>query len=204
MALINRPMYEHFGARHLGVKGPGALTNLEEGVMGVLPLDMSADPAYWYIQGIRVYSQSIFQAAVSSQYAACGLSIENTSDQWLTKIICIDFTTSSQYGNGTYDINRCARTAFSSDPGVYAYSTDTRISESQPSQTIMLNGNHAVNPGVELQKVDTRGDPDRLHWSEMPMIVSPGQCIYVASRDLNTAFRVGFMWAEIPAYKAEL
>ena len=38
-------MYEHFGARHLAVKGPGAMTTLEEGVMGVLPLDMMADPA---------------------------------------------------------------------------------------------------------------------------------------------------------------
>jgi len=46
MALINRPMYEHFGARHLGVKGSGAMTTLEEGVMGVLPLDMSSDPIY--------------------------------------------------------------------------------------------------------------------------------------------------------------
>ena len=67
MALINRPIYEHFGARHLGVKGPGALTNLEEGVMGTLPLDLSSDPSYWYIQGFRTFGgYKVVSAAAAS------------------------------------------------------------------------------------------------------------------------------------------
>jgi len=68
MALINRPIYEHFGARHLGVKGPGALTQLEEGVMGVLPLDLSADPIYWNIQGIKMYMARVNQGAGGGGY----------------------------------------------------------------------------------------------------------------------------------------
>jgi hypothetical protein len=205
MALINRPMYEHFGARHLGVKGPGALTQLEEGVMGTLPLDLHADFAYWFIQGFRVYSASVFQAAVVGQSACIGISLENDDDEWLSRIINIDVSNVS--GSGAQwagRVLRCARSAFTSDPGIEGFSTDTRVPEAQPSQSIIVNGNHAVPPGVELTQFDTQNDPDILSEKRIPLLVSPGQVIYVAHGTANVYMRVSFVWVEIPAYRAEL
>jgi hypothetical protein len=205
MALINRPMYEQFGARHLGVKGPGALTQLEEGVMGTLPLDLSSDFAYWYIQGFRTFAGSVFQAGVGSQYSSVGLSLEDVTDQWLARIISIDCSISSQSGaQWEGSIYRCARSAYSSDAGIEGHSTDTRVAEGQPSQSIIVNGNHASPPGTLLTEFDTANDPDILKSNRIPLLVSPGQVIYVQHNTVDTNFQVGICWVEIPAYKAEL
>ena len=205
MALINRPMYEQFGARHLGVKGPGALTNLEEGVMGTLPLDMSADPAYWFIQGIRVFSATVYQAGTTGTYAAVGLSVETSNQEILCRILSIDMRQSVPVGSpGDYTIGRCARSAFSSDPGIYGYATDTRTAEGQHSQGIILNGSIAAVPGQSLGAFYRASEGDVIHAVDWPFIVSPGQCIYVQQKDADTHAQVGIIWAEIPAYKAEL
>ena len=205
MALINRPMYEHFGARHLGVKGPGALTSLEEGVMGVLPLDVSSDPAYWYIQGIRMFSANVGQGGTAGNYTTVGLSIESASTQVLCRIINIDLSQGAGSGaNWQPQVFRCARTAFSSDPGIYAYGTDTRIPEAQHSAGILLNGNHAARPGVRLGVWNTAGNPDALTSNTIPLVVSPEQCIYLTDSVTGTDIYTTFSWIEIPAYKAEL
>ena len=205
MALIQRPMYEHFAARHLAVKGPGALTNIEDGVMGVLPLDVMSDPAYWYPQGIRVFSATAGQGGVAGQYASVGLSIENANEEVLCRIISIDLTEGAGSGAGWNALlYRCARSAYSSDPGVQGFSSDTRIAEAQPSKGILVNGNHAANPGQILGSYHTTGEPDFLGPNRIPLIVSPLQTIYIAMGAQNTTLYCNFTWIEIPAYKAEL
>jgi len=202
MALINRPIYEHFGARHLGVKGPGALTTLEEGVMGVLPLDLSADPLYWYIQGMRIFSKGKSGSAASAKYSFVGLSIEDTAAELLIRIISID--TSRTIGAGQeYQVMRSARTDISSDPGVYGASSDTRVPEGQPSQGIILSGNETSPTGTVLATYNSDADPDIIT-NQLPMIVSPGQCIRVIHNAANTQIKATFTWVEVPAYKAEL
>ena len=202
MALINRPMYEHFGARHLGVKGPGALTTLEEGVMGVLPLDMSSDPAYWYIQGIRVFIADIDQAAGGAgTFAKIGLSIETAAPEVLIRILGAFISLPGTTGDNI-SMYRCARTAFSSDPGVYGYSTDTRIAEGQHSQGILINGTDNTHPGQVLARKVVGLHED--YATNTPLIVSPGEAIYWTPASGNTAIQLCLCWAEIPAYKAEL
>jgi len=201
MALINRPMYEHFGARHLGVKGPGALTQLEEGVMGTLPLDLSSDPMYWYIQGIRTWSGLVNESAGGAgTYSKVGVALENTDDEILVRILgaWINYpVTTSQIG-----IIRTARSAFSSDPGVYAYGSDTRISEGQHSQAVMINSADALYPGTVLGifKVGV----NQFMPAEMPLIISPGQAIYFVNWTANEQLEMTICWVEIPAYRAEL
>ena len=200
MALIQRGMYEQFAARHLAVKGPGALTNLEEGVMGVLPLDMSSDPTYWFVQGIRTYMvYKSVSAGGAGTYAKVGLSLETENKQVLTKILRIDISRDIT----TAYIYRCARTAFSSDPGIYGYGTDTRISEAQPSQTVCISNNDGAFPGTQLGYFHQDFVPF-MSTNQLPLIVSPTQAIYIATNDANAQFEVAFTWAEIPAYKAEL
>jgi len=200
MALINRPMYEHFGARHLGVKGPGAMTTLEEGVMGVLPLDMSADPTYWFIQGIRVFSQSKYIAAGgAATYGKIGLSLEDTSAQVLIKILSWVLV----YPTLNFDMRRCARTAFSSDPGTYGVGTDTRIPEAQPSEGIIISSNDGAVPGTGFGSYDEVLNPT-LTTHQVPIIISPGQAVYCLAENADTAYKACITWAEIPAYKAEL
>ncbi len=203
MALINRPMYEHFAARHLAVKGPGAMTTLEEGVMGVLPLDMSADPAYWYIQGIRMYMGfTAVAAGGAGTYAKIGLSIEDADDEIITRII----------GIWTYDpisaqditMYRCARAAFNSDAGVYGYSTDTRVAEAQHSQSVIISNNAAATPGTQLGAFITGPDLDSFGQSNLLPVISPLESVYFSRVTANAGLRMTFAWAEIPAYKAEL
>ena len=200
MALINRPMYEQFGARHLGVKGPGALTQLEEGVMGTLELDLGSDPMYWFIQGIRVFGGNVYQGGVSGEYTKVGLSLESTTSTKLVRILSWDHWTNS--GND-FKIHRCARTAFSSDPGVYGYGMDTRIPEGQHSSAIILNGNGASNPGVTLLQFSD--DVESIARSPyMPMIVSPGEVIYMSNQTAAAHLTGSITWVEIDGYKAEL
>ena len=203
MALINRPMYEHFGARHLGVKGPGAMTTLEEGVMGVLPLDMSADPAYYYIQGIRMFMGfKDVAAGGAGTYAKIGLSIESASREIITRIIGIWVYDPIS----AWDISmwRCARTAFSSDPGIYGHSTDTRVAELQDSQSIIISNAAAATPGTQLGAFITGPDPDSFGQSDILPIINPLQAIYFRRDTANSGLRMTFAWVEIPAYKAEL
>mgnify|MGYP003140352442 CR=1 FL=1 len=203
MALINRPIYEHFGARHLGVKGPGALTTLEEGVMGVLPLDLSSDPMYWYLQGIRTFAIRVNKAGGGgATMCNVGLSIEDPNELILTRILGI--WVNEPYADQEVEIYRCARTAFSSDPGVYGYPTDTRVAEGQPSQTIAIsNNNGTATPGQLLcrWRQTTVYDP---FTNTVPLIISPTQAIYFHLDAANTRFDVNIVWVEIPAYKAEL
>ena len=202
MALINRPIYEHFGARHLGVKGPGALTTLEEGVMGTLPLDLSADPLYWYIQGMRIFSKNKQGSAASGKYSFVGLAIGDTDLEVLIRIISID--TSRSIGSGQeYQLMRTARTSVSSDPGVYGAGTDTRIPEGQQSMGIILSGNETSTLGTVLAQYNSDADPDIIT-NQIPLIISPGQCIRVVNNVSNTAISATFTWVEVPAYKAEL
>ena len=200
MALINRPMYEQFGARHLGVKGPGSLTTLEEGVMGVLPLDLSSDPMYWYLQGIRIFSMDLNQAEDAAKYSQIGLSVETTSQQIIARILGVWITTPSS--GSDVGIFRVARSAFSSDPGIHGYSTDTRIAEGQDSQAIVINATQAAYPGTKLGRIEV--GVNQFLPMEMPLIVSPEQCIYFMNQTLNEALRLTLCWVEMPAYRAEL
>ena len=198
MALINRPMYEHFAARHLAVKGPGALTSIEEGVMGVLPMDMSSDPAYWYIQGIRTFGMTkTVGPGGAGTYSKIGLSIENVTAPVITRILSWDAT------NDYVNLYRCARTDFSSDPGVYGHSLDTRVPEAQISESIIISNDDAAFPGQVLQTWYQPNIPF-IPWTMNPMVLSPGQCFYMADNNANTSLTVSITWVEIPAYKAEL
>ena len=200
MALINRPMYEQFGARHLGVKGPGALTQLEEGVMGTLPLDLSSDPSYWFIQGIRVFGVRITTSAVAGQYSKIGLSIETANEEVIAKILGVFIAAPA---SGTMAIWRCARTAFISDPGVYGVGLDTRIPEVQPSQAVGISQESAsVGSGTKIGEFNL--NTEQLIPSNMPLIFSPEQCITFNNGATNQAVEGTLVWVEIPAYKAEL
>ena len=200
MALINRPMYEQFGARHLGVKGPGALTNLEEGVMGVLPLDLSSDPMYWYVQGIRVFSINWYTAASAGNYGKIGLSVETQTQQIIARILGVWIRTPTSTSDlGMY---RCARSAFSSDAGRKGHSTDTRIPESQESQSTIISSKDTAYPGTELGQIEP--GLNQFLPMEMPLIVSPEQCIYFINWTANEELQMTLVWVEMPAYKAEL
>lgn len=203
MALIQRGMYEQFAARHLAVKGPGALTNIEEGVMGTLPLDLSSDPMYWHIQGIRTFSNFVGQAAGAGQYAKIGLSIEDAAEQVLVRIlgvwITVPATTSDIW------IYRCARTDFSSDPGIYGVGTDTRIPEAQPSKAIILNASDALTPGTRIGAFSkAAAAADEYLPQELPLIISPTEAIYFRLGTAAAVMYATICWVEIPAYKAEL
>jgi len=201
MALINRPMYEHFGARHLGVKGPGALTTLEEGVMGVLPLDLSSDPMYWFIQGIRTFSIGHSEAAGGAgTYAKMGLSLQTATETTLVRILGVWIENPA--ATSSIGIYRCASTAFSSDPGKYGYGTDTRIPEAQRSRAVLINSADGAFPGTALGELEV--GLNQFLPTQMPLIVSPEQCIYFIDWTANERFAATICWVEIPAYRAEL
>ena len=202
MALINRPMYEHFGARHLGVKGPGALTNLEEGVMGVLPLDLSSDPMYWHIQGISTWMQPVNQTGgAAGTFSKVGLFIETANTEVIARILSAHVVTPAAAGEDI-GIYRAARTAFSSDPGIYGYGTDTRIAETRRSQSIILNGTDSSSPGQQLGQLRT--GIDNFWEFPIPLIISPEQGIYFINWNDTESLTINLCWVEVPAYKAEL
>jgi len=203
MATMNRPMYEHFAARHLAVKGPGALTTLEEGVMGTLPLDLSSEPIYWYIQGFRTFARTIQSTASAGKYSWAGISFEDTSAQVLGQIIMIDQSLAVPGATYDYAIARAKRTDLSSDPGLSGRPTDTRIPSAQPSEAVCIAGRDASPTATTLASFSATNDPD-LITKHIPLIVSPGECIIVICSALNTEIQPSFIWVEAPAYRGEL
>ena len=201
MALINRPMYEQFGARHLGVKGPGALTNLEEGVMGVLPLDLASDPMYWFLQGIKAFSGIVgIGAGGAGNYGKVGLSIETANQDIIVRIIgaWVKDPTSAI----AVQIRRCARTDFSSDPGTYGTGIDTRIPEAQDSQAIFIKAADSAYPGTAIG--GWRVGLNQFLPTEMPLIISPTQAIFFQDLTADQDFEMTLVWVEMPAYRGEL
>ncbi len=197
-ALIQRGMYEQFAARHLAVKGPGALTNIEDGVMGTLPLDMSSDPAYWYLQGIRVFGARAQQSAGGAgTYSKIGLALEDAAEEVLVKVL--KWTTDI----AAMDLYRVPRTSFSSDPGIYGTGTDTRIPDVQDSKAVIISSNDNTSPGIEMAQWDLSIE-QFMPTIDVPFIISPGQAFYMRPHASNTASIQNIFWAEIPAYKAEL
>ena len=200
MALINRPMYEQFGARHLGVKGPGALTTLEEGVMGTLPLDMSADPTYWYVQGIRVFGARKYVAAGGAgTYTKVGLGLENLNAEVIVKVLRWDIVS----GGDNIFFYRVARSDISLDASTYGTGWDTRIPIGQNSQAVVVSATTSDNPGTIIGNFRPDQQPF-LTTNTLPMILTPGNVIYTRDDDTDTAVVQNIIWAEIPAYKAEL
>ena len=205
MALINRPMYEAFGARHLGVKGPGALTNLEEGVMGTLPLDLSADPAYWFIQGFRTYATYQTQAAGAGNYSKIGIANPANSQHLIRILAWNPFVALAPATNVLFSVQRCARTAIthSGTPGLAGYGTDTRIAEGQPSQADVIIAQDNTQPGQYLWAMDSDNSSEILGQT-WPIVISPGEVVYTNPYYSGVAQHVSIAWVEVPAYKAEL
>mgnify|MGYP004453099639 CR=1 FL=1 len=203
MALIQRGMYEQYAARHLAVKGPGALTNLEEGVMGTLPLDLSSPPIYWFLQGFRTFGRTIQSTAAAGEFSWAGIAFEDTTEEILGQIIMIDQSLAAPGATYDYQIARALRTDLSSDPGIYGRPTDTRVDAAQPSSAVGIAGRDAAPPVTVIANFSATNDPD-LITKHIPLIVSPGQCIVVVCNTANTEIKPTFIWVEAPAYKAEL
>jgi len=202
MADINRPMYEHFGARHLGIKGPGALTSMEEGVFGTVALDIDSDPMYWFLQGIRCFAGVVgVGAGGAATYSKVGLSVETDTQKIICRILGA-WIKDPYTGSRAIEIRRCLRTDFSSDPGVRGHATDTRIPEDQESQSLLLKASDALAPGVTLGII--REGLNQFIPTEMPLVVTPKQVIYFRNLNANSDFEMTFVWVEMPAYSGEL
>ena len=198
MALINRPMYEHLAARHLAVKGPGALTTLEEGVMGTLPLDLSSSPPYWFLQGFRVFAINASSTAATGRYAKVALHPPANKE-----IICFIQHIDVRIGSDTIGVWRASRTDITADTTNHGKGTDTRIPEDQDSQSEVLGSDET--PGLPGELLFTFHAGDQITVGEgIPLIVSPGKVIYIANHSSATELICNICWIEIPAYKAEL
>ena len=201
-AMINRPMYEHFGARHLGIKGPGALTQMEEGVFGTVLLDMDSDPMYWFLQGIRSFAGVVgVGAAGAGTYSKVGLSVETDTQKIIVRILGA-WVKDPSTGSRAIEIKRCLRTDFSSDPGIRGHGTDTRIPEAQESQSLLLKAADALNPGTTLGII--REGLNQFIPTEMPLIVTPEHVIFFRNTTANSDFEMTLVWVELPAYSGEL
>ena len=140
-------------------------------------------------------------AGGAGTYAKIGLSNEDTSSQVLIRVLGAFVSLPGTTGDNV-SLYRCTRTAFSSDPGVYGYSTDTRIAEAQHSQGIIINGTDNTIPGQVLGRKVVGLHED--YATNTPMIISPGEAIYWTPPGANITIQLCLCWAEIPAYKAEL
>jgi len=70
MARLNYPAAEHLSSQVLGVKGVGALTEIEENLVGVFPVDRECTAVeFWAPQRIPRYSVYAGIAAQAGQYS---------------------------------------------------------------------------------------------------------------------------------------
>ena len=198
MALIQRGMYEQFAARHLAVKGPGALTTLEEGVMGTLPLDLSSPFPYWFLQGFRTFAGNPTASAAAGRYAKAALHVPDNK-----LIIAHIIHISARMDSDTIGVYRAGRTDITADATTWGHGTDTRIRESQQSQCELLTSDETPGLPGELLFTFNTGDQTAVG-DTIPLLVSPGKLIYVANHTTGDQLEANFCWVELPTYKAEL
>lgn len=189
MASINTDRYESLAARGLGVKGPGALTSIEDGVFGTLPLDTRAPVEHHSIQRIFHYIVRANFAAVAAEFGQ--LQVGNLQSDALVVVDSFAFGTPHAGDILAASIDR-GQTAFNGQlGGTLAIAQDTRITP----ETLAGFGAVGTDPGGGIPAGSTECFRYAMQtnnppvWDNFPIVLGPGGLFTLGCMTVNTLIR---------------
>jgi len=185
--------FERLGARTYSIKGPGALVDLDETVLGVILLERQGGMESHLIQDWRTYGMNVSGGPTAAQYTWLGLHNPIGSNH----IVVLD-----KFTRASSSYFRFFRTG-GIPPGFAALTPgeglDTRIgSGTLPvSSTLRLE----TNIGSFGTMIAAFATPDVIEW---PVVLSEDGTFLWRTGLVNEAFEMSMFWAEREAAPFEL
>jgi len=185
--------FERLGARTYSIKGPGALVDLDETVLGVILLERQGGMESHLIQDWRTYGTSLAAGAVAAQYS--WLAIHNPAGS--NQLVVLD-----KWARATASAYRVYRSG-GVPPGFALFGQgeglDTRIGTATlpAAQTYRLNTNIS-SFGTQIASFSTN---NVIEW---PIVISEDGTVLFRSGAVSETMVVSLYWAEREAAPFEL
>jgi hypothetical protein len=185
--------FERLGARTYSIKGPGALVDLDETVLGVLQLERQAGMEAHLMQEWETFSTRLDVAAAAGQYSYVMLANPVGSG----RLVVVDGWQRSNATNMLIMLTRGIAPGFALNPA--AEGLDTRMST-------------AREPAAEVRALTTNiasfgsiiGDQSDAGWTRFALVLAPDGTLIWRSGVQNEGLIVSMRWAERDAAPFEL
>ncbi|HIB67282.1 MAG TPA: hypothetical protein EYO33_19795 [Phycisphaerales bacterium] len=194
MGKLQISRFERLAARTYSIKGPGALVDLDETVLGVIQLERQGGPESWLMQGWESFDRLLSISAAGGAFSWVLLS--NPPDSG--RLLVVDGWQRNDASRMRMYITRGVPPGFSvAGPGI---GLDTRIPQLRQSTGVTYQQTNAISDYgtglVETASVEFQAD--------QPIVLAPdGSCAWRGGV-FNETLTIGFRWAERDAQPFEL
>lgn len=194
MSRLNVGRFERLASLAFNIKGPGALTELEDSIFGTLELDANGPLEYGLPQQIARYGLDLFQAAVAGEFTY--LSLNNPVGSNVLAVVELIAPSSAQ---ALIHMTR------GQPPGIFTVGPiagdplDTRLQNTVPSRVSMWTG---TDPAAAFgTRIFSLIGTDPL---TLPIVLAPDGTLTVRANAVNTGMSCSLIWRERPAEPGEL
>ena len=196
MGKLQTGRFERLAARTYSIKGPGALVDLDETVLGVLQLERQAGMEAHLIQEWETFGHNIVSANAAAAFSYCLLSNPVGSN----RLMVID---GWQRGRVNAALEMKIHITRGVPPGFVAATVapgiDSRIPASrQPSGRLFSQQTNITSFGTQI------GDQLDTGWINYQVVLAPDGSLVWRGSAHNEALGVSVRWAERDAAPFEL
>lgn len=193
MGKLQTGRFERLGARTYSIKGPGALVDLDETVLGVILLERQGGMESHLIQDWRTFGREVSDGAVAAEYSWVGIHNPANSNQ----LIVVD-----RFARATASYMRVFRGAGIPPPfGVTSIGEglDTRIGTGHipAAQLIRCNSNISTF-GTQIAAFSTNSVID---W---PLVIAEDGSFFWRSGSVSETIELSLYWSEREAAPFEM
>jgi len=193
VGILQTGRFERLSARTYGIKGPGALVDLDETVLGVVLLERQGGMESHLMQQWETFALLDGVGAVGAQYSWILINNPTTSKA----LVVVD---SFQRSNANaMRVFRTQGVPPGFNPGSVGVGVDSRIAFSrQPSARVFLFQSNIASFG---QVVMESSSADQIHY---PVVLAPDGSLVFRTGVVNQSLNLGIRWAERRAEPFEL
>jgi len=194
MGKLQVSRFERLAARTYSIKGPGALVDLDETVLGVINLERQGGPESWLMQGWETFGQHADHAAAAGNYS--WLLLSNPVDSG--RLIVVDgWQRSNALAMRSYITRGIPPGFLPLNPGI---GLDTRIPQlRQPTGNSYYLHSNISTFGTLLGITISTNFQDN-----QPLILAPDGSMAWRTDAQNEAIQLGWRWGEREAQPFEL
>jgi len=194
MGKLQTGRFERLGARTYSIKGPGALVDLDETVLGVLQLERQAGMEAHLMQEWLTFGRSIYSPKAVAKFSWVLLS--NPVDSG--RLMVID-----GWQRGGASQNMAGFITRGVPPGFVASSTgeglDSRIpTATEPAGRLFIQTNAIVSFGTMITESSS------TNWMDYPIVLAPDGSICFRDDVHDRFLQLSIRWAERDAAPFEL
>jgi len=193
MGKLQTGRFERLSARTYSIKGPGALVDLDETVLGVILLERQGGMESHLIQQWDTFGILDGRGAVAGQFSWILINNPPGSDT----LVVID---SWQRNDASrMRIFRTLGVPPGFNPALVGVGLDSRIAFARQPAARLFSQNNAIS-GFGQQILETNSADQ----TQYPIVLAPDGSVVFRSGVVNEALEVGVRWAERPAQPFEL